>query len=286
MKKMKKISIALSVAALLMVGCSDKPKEDTTKVEKDQTTKSEASTSESENIYGATTDSMSAHGGTPPAGADVQTNTPHVAKILETMNATGYTYAKVDEDGAIYWIASPQTNVKVGDTVSYIEQMVMKDFTSESLNKTFDYLMFASAMVKPGEAHTHANHVSQPHPATTKSSSTPKTVEGIVEKISIAKLDGGYNIEELYASKDKLKDKSIKLRAKVVKVSKAIMGKDWIHLQDGTGEGATSDIILTTKDSTVNVGDVVIVEAIYKTDVDLGYGYFFEIILQEGKFVN
>ncbi|MCF6331197.1 MAG: hypothetical protein L3I99_06590 [Sulfurimonas sp.] len=283
---MKKISIALSVIALLMVGCNDKPKEDTTEVQKDQTTKSSAATNEPENIYGAATNSMPPHGDTPPAGADVQASTPHVAIILETMNATGYTYAKVDEDGAIYWIASPQTNVKVGDTVSYIEQMVMKDFVSKSLDKTFDYLMFASAMVKPGEAHDHASHVSQPHPVDTKSSSTPNTVEATVEKISVAKLDGGYNIEELYASKDKLKDKSIKLRAKVVKVSKAIMGKDWIHLQDGTGEGATSDIMLTTKDSTVKVGDIVIVEAIYKTDVDLGYGYFFEVILQEGKFVN
>ncbi len=285
---MKKISIALSVAALLMVGCSDKPKEDTTKIEKAQTVQSSEAVKAPQSIYGATTTSaVSSHEQKAPAKADFQANAPHIGKILETMDATGYTYAKVDEDGTIYWVAAPQTNVKVGDTVSYIEQMVMKDFSSKALDKTFDYLMFASAMVKPGEANKEASDATKTHSTKTmQQHPTPNTTKAVVEKINIAKLDDGYTIEELYTLKDKLKDKRVKLRAQVVKVSKGIMGKDWIHLQDGTGEGSTSDIILTTKNSTVNVGDVVIAEAIYKTDVDLGYGYFFQVILEEGKFVN
>ncbi len=304
---MKKISIALSVAALLMVGCSDNPKEDTSKVEKTQATQSSTTTKEPQNIYGADTATAPSYADKAPVGADIQENAPHVGVILETVDATGYTYIKVDEGGTIYWVAAPQTSVKVGDTVSYIEQMVMKDFSSKALDRNFDYLMFASAIVKSGEKHDHASHAGKPHPTTeahdcdshagkphptTETNAvkpphpTPNKAEVVAEKISIKKLKGGYTVEELYASKDKLKDKAVKLRAKVTKVSKGIMGKDWIHLQDGTGEGATSDIILTTKNSTVNVGDVVVAEAIYKTDVDLGYGYFFQVILEEGKFVN
>jgi len=300
---MNKISIALSVAALLMVGCSDKPKEETTKVEKTQTTQNSSADKAAQNIYGANTASANSYADKAPAGADVQANAPHIGIILETVDATGYTYAKVDEDGTIYWVAAPQTSVKVGDKVSYIEQMVMKDFSSKALDKKFDYLMFASAMVISGEAHDHASHAGKPHPTTQEHDCdshagkphpteakqqhpTPNKPEVATEKVSVEKLKGGYTVEELYESKDKLKDKNIKLRAQVVKVSKNIMGKDWIHLQDGTGEGATSDIILTTKDSNVEVGDVVIAEAIFKTDVDLGYGYFFQVILEEGKFIK
>ena len=294
----KKISIALSIATFLMIGCSDKPKEDTTKTQKTQTTATET-TSEPQNIYGTTGVVKEASAkAQAPAGAQVQTNAPHVGKILETVDAAGYTYAKVDEDGVVYWIAAPQTSVKVGDKVSYIEQMVMKDFTSKALNKTFDYLMFASAMVPPKAEHDHASHAGKPHPTAAapvahdhashagKPHPTPNVKEMPAEKINVAKLKGGYSVEELYNSKDKLKGKSIKLKAKVVKVSKGIMGKDWIHLQDGTGVGATSDIIVTTKNSTVNVGDVVTTQAILNTDVDLGYGYFFSVILEKGIFTK
>lgn len=285
---MKKISIALGVATLLIVGCGDKPKEDTTKVEKAQEANSTSTTDASKSIYGASTTSAPAHIHTyakkTPTEGDIQTNTPHIGIVLETMDATGYTYAKVDENGSIYWIAAPQVSVKVGDKISYVEQMVMKDFSSKALNKTFDYLMFASTMVKSGEASQADKTVAKSHTVEMSHQHTKQNkAEAVAEKISVAKLKGGYTVEELYASKDKLKDKAIKLRAKVVKVTKGIMGKDWIHLQDGTGKGVTSDIILTTKTSNVVVGDVVVAEAIFKTDVDLGYGYFFEVILEEGK---
>ncbi|MEN8146972.1 MAG: hypothetical protein ABFR02_05070 [Campylobacterota bacterium] len=305
---MNKISISLAALVLLMSGCSEKPEESTKAAEtvKEQTAPAVAVESAPvQNIYG--TSAQPQQQAAAPEGADVQTNSAHVANVLETMDAAGYTYVKVDEDGNVYWIAGPRSAVVVGSSISYIEQMIMKDFTSKSLNKTFDILMFTTTIIPAGEAAaatagTQKAHdcedcgngakkapaVQQQAAASTHSSTqaTPKTQEQAAP-INVAKAEGGYSVEELYAKKAELKDQKITIKAKVVKVSKNIMGKDWVHLQDGTGvAGSTNDIIATGLNTTVNVGDVVTAKATLNTDVDLGYGYFFAVILQESTFTN
>lgn len=282
---MNKISVAISVVALLMYGCSDdKPKEqDSSKISK--------STEQSapQSMYGVPA-SKQLEAKTAPAEGDVQLNTPHIAKTLEVINGGGYTYAKVDEGGNIYWIAGPQTNINEGVSISFLEQMVMNDFTSKSLNKHFDQLVFVSAIVPADgsdasstnsstleDAHANYNHSKE---------ATATQAESDTTTISVAKNRDGYTIEELYAKKDALKDKNVKINAQVVKVSKNIMGKDWIHLQDGSGSAGTNDIIATAVNSTVQVGDTVTTNGVVKTNVDLGYGYNFSVLIEEAKFTS
>ncbi|MCF6173361.1 MAG: hypothetical protein L3J44_06215 [Campylobacteraceae bacterium] len=270
---MNKISIAVSVAALFIYGCSDKPKEQDESAKTQKVQESDTNV-EKKSIYGTST--------TQPASEDVVLNTPHIGVVLESVNSGGYTYARVDDGGNIYWIAGPMSTITKGTAVSFIEQMVMVDFTSKSLDKKFESLMFVSAMVpvdKAGKAiatqgHDHSHEA---HDSITKTdASTP---------IKIAKNTKGYSIEEIFAKKDSLKDKKVKIDAQVVKVSKGIMGKDWIHLQDGSGAEGTNDIIATAvMGSTVQVGDKVTTDGVVKTDVDLGYGYKFSIIIDEAKF--
>lgn len=290
---MNKISISISVAALLiMCGCSNKPKEQEQNATSQQTQSVEAPQS----MYGvAATQEQAAA----PAEGNLQLNTQHIAKVLETMNSGGYTYAKVDESGTIYWIAGPQSNITVGNKISFLEQMVMTDFTSKSLNKTFDQILFVSAIVQTdksaqstsvqgstaqtaqtaqgkagADAHANCNHDKE------------LTLEPVASTIKVAKNANGYTIEELYTKKTTLKDKSVKVNAKVVKVSKNIMGKDWVHLQDGSGAAGTDDIIATAANSTVQVGDAVTANGTIKTDVDLGYGYKFPVLIEEAKFTK
>jgi hypothetical protein len=215
-------------------------------------------------------------------------NTPYFGKVLETINSGGYTYAKVDESGNIYWIAGPQANLTVGSSVSFIEQMVMKDFTSKSLNKTFDQIVFVTAIVPAGGA--QASAASQPAPAVDPHANCDHdkelTLQPIASEVKVAKNASGYTIEEIYTKKATLKDKNVKVNAKVVKVSKNIMGKDWIHLQDGSGAAGMDDIIATAVNSTVQVGDSVTATGTVKTDVDLGYGYNFPVLIEEAKFTS
>ena len=58
--------------------------------------------------------------------------------VLETMDAAGYTYLLLDTAEGQRWVATQQTPVAVGDTVQTIQGMAMEQFTSESLNRTFE----------------------------------------------------------------------------------------------------------------------------------------------------
>lgn len=294
---MNKISIAIGLTALLMCGCGDKEQSEDTKT---QNAQSSSKSTETKSIYG--TSAAQPAQAKQPAESDVQLNTPHVANVLESMNSGGYTYAKVDEKGNVYWIAGPQSNISKGSTISFIEQMVMKDFTSKSLNRTFDQLVFVSAMVSTDasgkktaaantqtlkQAHKNCDCDSEKKmPQNPHASHAANTAQEAVCDVEIAKNKDGYSVEEIYTKKSDLNAKTVKVNAKVVKVSKNIMGKDWIHLQDGTGSAGTNDIIATSVNSTVNVGDIVTAEGIVKTDVDLGYGYKFSVIIEKAKLTS
>jgi len=286
---MNKISLSIGVAAMLiMCGCNDKPKEQEQSSAAQKT--QEQSSAVPQTMYGvpaATAPAAVVQPAAEAAGA-VVSNTPYFGKVLETMNGGGYTYAKVDDGGNVYWIAGPQTNLTVGSSVSFIEQMVMTDFTSKSLNRTFDQIVFVTAIVPAGGVQSSATTQAMPavDPHANCNHDKELTLQPITSEVKIAKNASGYTIEEIYAKKATLKDKNVKVNAKVVKVSKNIMGKDWIHLQDGSGAAGTDDIIATAANSTVQVGDSVTATGTIKTDVDLGYGYNFPVLIEETKFTS
>lgn len=284
---MNKISIAISVAALLMCGCSDKPKEQDNNVttEKTQSSTEQVAVNTPQNIYGASP--VETKLAKTPKDSDIKLNTPHKADVVETMNSGGYTYAKVNEDGSVYWIAGPQSDVVVGTSISFIEQMVMTDFTSKSLNRKFDQIVFVSAIVSANESAQNSTTTSTQCTDDAHknfNNNTELAKQTTPQPIKVLKNADGYNVEEIYTKKANLNAKNIKLNATVVKVSKNIMGKDWIHLQDGSGTAGTNDVIATSKNSTVKVGDIVTASGVIKTDVDLGYGYKFSVIIEKAEF--
>ena len=81
----------------------------------------------------------------PHAGLERQAVNPGTGrkgKVLETMNAAGYTYVRVDENGASVWIAVMEVPVKVGDAVEFPDTQPMIGFKSRTLNRTFDAILF------------------------------------------------------------------------------------------------------------------------------------------------
>ncbi len=290
----KKISMSLAIAALLVSGCSDKPKEDKTPTGETATVTETTIVEEPvKDLYGVHSNET-AQGDTEIVETKVEAGSKHIANVLETMDAANYTYAKVDEGGNVYWIAGPQAEIKVGDEISFIDQMVMEDFRSKALNKTFEYLVFASTLVPTHKSSATATKTEKEcdscdtHKTQTidTAHNTAKQEVEEIAVITLPKAEGGYTIEELYEKKADLKDKKVKVNAKVVKVSRNIMNKDWVHLQDGTGKDATSDVVVTAQNADVQVGDTVVVDAVLQTDVDFGYGYFFPVILQEATFTK
>ena len=199
----------------------------------------------------------------------------HAGTVLESMNAGGYTYINVQEGNESYWIAAPQTTVNQGDIVSFTEQMWMSDFTSKTLKRTFDRIMFVGGVELGGTANTPANLGPMAFP---KPHSEPAVTQQNVEDAGL------YTVADLYAQKDKLNGKHVSVQGKVVKVSKSIMGKNWIHVSDGTGSGNTSKVIFTSPDGLAAVGDEVTAAGILETNLDLGSGYFYDVIVQSSTF--
>ncbi len=108
----------------------------------------------------------------------------------------------------------------------------------------------------------------------------------MTEKISVAKAEGaeGRTIAEVFAQRAALKGKTVAIRGKVVKFNAGIMGKNWIHLRDGSGtpEAKDHDVTVTTTD-TVAKGDVVVVKGTVAVDRDFGSGYTYALVVEGAK---
>jgi hypothetical protein len=99
----------------------------------------------------------------------------------------------------------------------------------------------------------------------------------------IAPLQDGKTIAAVFEQSAGLKGQTISLRAKVIKVNQKIMGKNWITLQDGTGTEPGQKLLATSQE-VVAPGTVVVATGVVKTDVDLGYGYEYKVLLEEATF--
>jgi hypothetical protein len=105
-----------------------------------------------------------------------------------------------------------------------------------------------------------------------------------VGKVEKAAGPDGRTVAEVVANRVALKDKTVTIRGQVVKVNSGILGKNWVHLQDGSGSatGGTHDLIVTTLD-TAAVGDVVNARGTVRTDVSIGQGYAYAVLVDNAK---
>jgi hypothetical protein len=207
-------------------------------------------------------------------------DTTGTGTVAETMTSGGYVYVRLEADGN--WVASTPIPVVVGDKVKYSGGMMMKDFTSRTLDRSFEYILFASKLEVVNQVNADAHSAAagnDPHAvANTAAAVAPKPGE-------IAALDGGKTIAVVHVESEQLKNQQIALRARVMKVSTNIMGKNWITLQDGTGTAPNNKLIATTSE-VVAVGDLVTVTGVVHTDVDLGSGYNYSVLLEEATFTK
>ena len=209
------------------------------------------------------------------AGASLNSSS-FSGKVVETMNAGGYTYVSVEKDGKKTWIAIPVTEVKVGQEVTYQPGAEMRNFTSKTLNKTFDSIIFSGGLVsQPGTtaATKHADKPAAPPPVAN-------------EKISVDKATGpdAYTVREIHEKAAALNQKTAVVKGKVVKVSEGIMGKNWIHLKDGTGDAAMqTNKLVTTSNDLPAVGDIVTMKGTIYKDKDFGSGYKYGVIMENAS---
>lgn len=90
------------------------------------------------------------------------------------------------------------------------------------------------------------------------------------------------SVASLYQNKASLKGKTVSAKGKVVKVNNGIMGRNFVHVQDGTG-GADSNNLIVTSKQTANVGDQVTISGVVAVDRDFGAGYSYPLLIEEAS---
>ena len=93
-------------------------------------------------------------------------------------------------------------------------------------------------------------------------------------------------IAEIFANKDSMKGKMVRVKGKVAKVSRNIMKRSWVHIKDGTGKKGTDKIIFRSKTESVEVNSEVIAQGKVITDLDLGSGYTYSILVDDATFTQ
>jgi hypothetical protein len=202
--------------------------------------------------------------------------------VVETMESGGYTYVLLKENNR--WVASKTFTVSIGDNVTYADAAEMGNFESRTLNRTFENILFTQNLTvnKPVDAEAHANSTA----ITTMADQlgiSKSTGAAIPEIGEVTPLDGGKTIAEIRTEYQQAEGQQVTLRARVMKVSKNVLGKNWITLQDGTGT-APDNKLLATSSEIVEIGDLVIATGMISADVDLGSGYKYKVVLEEATF--
>jgi hypothetical protein len=245
----KKYSILLLIVLVLAVGCQDKA----------------AKIEEQPGQQKAAVDETAAGGFTGTA--------------LETIKADRYTYVQVDIGTEKIWTATPNFRGKVGDTVVVPKGLAMQNFHSKTLERDFEVVYFVGAITVAGndQGPSQMAQTSFMHPPKSGKGSKSQT-----EVSGIKRAKDGKNVAEIIAGRKDLAGEQVTVRGKVVKFLPQIMGKNWLHLQDGSGSEGTNDLTVTTG-TTVKVGDMVLVSGVVSVDRDFGYGYEYEVIIEDAE---
>ncbi len=217
-------------------------------------------------------------------------------EVVETMEAGGYTYVLVDTGSEQIWAASNQFVVAQGNRVTVPIESPMADFRSETLDRSFDLIYFASRIVPEGTA--LGGGMGSPHGgamggamgggmvsdhAPTMGGHTTAADAG-VEVGTIETPEDGLRIAAIWAGREVLSGKTVVVSGKVVKYNGGIMGTNWLHIQDGSGSAAegTNDLTVTSA-TPVAVGDIVTVTGALTLDKDFGSGYRYAAIIMDAE---
>jgi len=222
------------------------------------------------------------HGSTVPAKphsmtADDSAEPSLSGKVVETMNAGGYSYVLLEKNGKKTWVAVTEMKITVGQEMAFLPGSPMAQFTSKSLNRTFDMIYFSGGPVTSSSAGKKSADVAPGSKAAASAVDKGAKVEKAVGA-------NAYTVAEVYQKATALNNKTVIVKGKVVKVSAGIMGMNWIHIQDGTGDPKNgSHNLVATSDDLPAKGDVVTMKGTIIKDKDFGSGYKYSVIMEKGS---
>lgn len=231
------------------------------------------------------------HATDPAAGAPgaAQGDPSPEGDVLEVIDVPQYTYARLGAPGSQgTWIAVPTSKLAVGSHVKLRGAVMMANFESSTLKRSFPEIWFGtladgSASAGAAGADPGAGSADTRQNGGPGAKAAPSTIE--VKKVEKAAGANGYTVAELWGQRAQLVGKTVRVRATVVKMNPNILGKTYLHVRDGSGDASTNDLTVTTL-ATPAVGDVVLLEGVLNADRDIGSGYKFPTIVEDAKLVT
>lgn len=211
-----------------------------------------------------------------PASTTTSSDALHEVIVEEILTTDKYAYLNVKEKNDQYWIAISKREVKVGDRLFFKGGLLKKNFFSREFNRIFETVYLVSKVWE-----------GQEYSASTKQKGGGELIKAAEalpnlkdEKIELA--TGAISLAKLFKSKSEYQGKKVKISGKCVKVNPKIMNRNWLHIQDGSGEGL--DLTVTTNED-VPLGAIVALEGVITLDKDFGAGYRYDIIMENAVVV-
>lgn len=183
----------------------------------------------------------------------------HRVVVAEIMKTSNYVYMRVKESGEEFWLATGLQDIEVGATYMYDDGLLQTNFVSKEFNRTFDKIYLVT-------------NIKLASGVQGKEKSSGENIKSII-----------VTIKELVENPKKFDGKIVQITAKCTKLNKQILGKNWMHLQDGSKDDF--DLVITS-DVAVAEGKEVTMKGTVVLDKNFGAGYRYDIILENGLVVN
>jgi len=207
-------------------------------------------------------------------------NELHKVVVEEVLPTARYVYLRVKEGEKEFWIATRKVEINKGGVYYYRGGLLKTNFESKEYNRIFDEIYLISKLV----SEDHSKHINAPPPS-----------DGIVKTEKVIKEDipthtektvvhkGTIKISELVSDPKKYEGHTVQISGKCVKVNPNIMGRNWIHLQDGSKDDF--DMVITSN-TFVPEGKDITIKAVVSLNRDFGAGYKYDLILENGTLIQ
>jgi hypothetical protein len=242
---------------------------------------SSASSSNGENNTGIFTGSPSIQTESSKTEATGFSQNLHQVKVLEVLPTDKYVYLRVEEEGEDeYWIATRKQDVSVDQNYFYRGGLLKTQFESKEYNRVFDRVYLVSNIVPVNHSQTTSqanNSVSEPQ----NTASESKTGGGApVSMVTEEAHKASVSISELVNNSASYEGKMVVLSGTVTKVNPNIMGRNWIHLKDGSMD--EYDLVITSSIA-IPEGHEVSLKGTVTLNRDFGAGYSYDILLENAE---
>ncbi len=279
--RIKQNILVCAIAALSVAGCND------AKRTEPDPGRVDAAKSDAPEGTGQSADTPA-----DPASLDGVSD-PLRGTVKETMDSGGYTYVLLDTAQGEVWAAARRFAVVVGAEVEIAGLATMRNFRSPSLGREFEEIQFVdTARVIGDDPLTSTSQSQNPapvlpagHPPLGGDATAHSDVRqsGGSAAAEIEPLQGGVTVAELFERKSDLSGTTVRFRGRVVKANQGILGLNWMHIRDGTGDPGGNDITVTSKEGFAAVGSIVTVEGTLALNRDFGAGYVYGVIVEDAE---